>query len=68
MKREVQIVSDHWNSIMVENNLSKELNYLTRFLYYGQCGTISKAELCGAFPKSLDFCKKNYNKWMKLIL
>ena len=48
-------------SYLNENNLSKELNYLTRFLYYGQCGTISKAELCGAFPKSLDFCKKNYN-------
>ena len=32
-----------------------EFNYLTRFLYYGPHGTISKGELCGAFPKSLDF-------------
>jgi hypothetical protein len=48
-------------SYLNENNLSKELNYLTRFLYYGPYGTLSKGEIDGAFPKSLDFCKKHYN-------
>ena len=31
-----------------------ELNYLTRFLYYGKYGTISEGELGEVFPKSND--------------
>jgi len=31
-----------------------ELNYLTRFLYYGKYGTISQGELGGVFPQSND--------------
>ena len=31
-----------------------ELNYLTRFLYYGKYGTISEAEVGGGFPQSKD--------------
>ena len=45
-------------SYLNENILPKELNYLTRFLYYGSHGTISNAEKNGAFPSSIDFCKK----------
>jgi len=31
---------------------TSELNYLTRFLYYGKYGTISEAEVSGVFPES----------------
>jgi hypothetical protein len=40
-------------SYLNKDVVSSEFNYLTRFLYYGPYGTISKGELCGAFPKSL---------------
>jgi hypothetical protein len=42
-------------SYLNKDIVSPEFNYLTRFLYYGPYGTISKGELCGAFPKSLGF-------------
>lgn len=32
--------------------VSNEFNYLTRYLYYGKYGTISKAEKIGVFPKA----------------
>jgi len=35
--------------------VSPEFNYLTRYLYYGPFGTISKGELQGVFPISLNF-------------
>jgi hypothetical protein len=41
-------------SYLNQNMVSPELNYLTRFLYYGKYGIISDAEKCGAFPKSTD--------------
>ena len=41
-------------SYLNQNVVSPELNYLTRFLYYGKYGIISEAEKCGAFPKSTD--------------
>jgi hypothetical protein len=41
-------------SYLNQNIASPELNYLTRFLYYGKYGLISKAEEIGAFPKSTD--------------
>jgi hypothetical protein len=41
-------------SYLNKNIATPELNYLTRFLYYGKYGTISEAELGGAFPKSKD--------------
>lgn len=40
-------------SYLNEKNVSSELNYLTRYLYYGKYGYISDAEKMGAFPKSL---------------
>ena len=39
-------------SYLNENITSPELNYLTRFLYYGKYGVISEAEKVGVFPKS----------------
>jgi len=44
-------------SVSYLNNLvvSEELNYLTRFLYYGPNGTISKGELTNTYIKSKDF-------------
>ena len=42
-------------SYLNKNKVSHECNYLTRFLHYGPNGTISNAELIGAFPKSVDF-------------
>jgi hypothetical protein len=41
-------------SYINKNMATPELNYLTRFLYYGKYGTISDAELTGFFPKSQD--------------
>jgi len=41
-------------SYLNQNIASPELNYLTRFLYYGKYGVISKAEEIGAFTKSTD--------------
>ena len=41
-------------SYLNDNIASPELNYLTRFLYYGKYGVISKAEEIGVFPKSTD--------------
>ena len=40
-------------SYLNQNKVSSELNYLTRYLYYGKYGYISDAEKMGAFPKSL---------------
>lgn len=40
-------------SYLNQKNVSSELNYLTRYLYYGKYGYISDAEKMGAFPKSL---------------
>ena len=39
-------------SYLNQNTLNPELNYLTRFLYYGKYGFISDGEKIGAFPKS----------------
>jgi hypothetical protein len=39
-------------SYLNQNIVTPELNYLTRFLYYGNYGFISNAENIGAFPKS----------------
>ena len=39
-------------SYLNQNIVNPELNYLTRFLYYGKYGFISEAEKIGAFPKS----------------
>lgn len=41
-------------SYLNQNIVSPELNYLTRYLYYGKYGFISKAEKMGLFPKSKD--------------
>ena len=41
-------------SYLNQNIASPELNYLTRFLYYGKYGVIAEAEKIGAFPKSTD--------------
>ena len=40
-------------SYLKKNMVTPELNYLTRFLYYGKYGYISDAEKNGVFPKSL---------------
>ena len=42
-------------SYLNKDVVSPELNYLTRFLYYGPYGTISKGELNNVYPKSIDF-------------
>jgi len=42
-------------SYLNKDIVSQEFNYLTRFLYYGPHGTISKGELGNVFPKSLNF-------------
>jgi len=39
-------------SYLNQNTVNPELNYLTRFLYYGKYGFISEGETIGAFPKS----------------
>ena len=41
-------------SYINKNIATPELNYLTRFLYYGKYGTISEAELAGVYQKSQD--------------
>ena len=41
-------------SYLNQNIVSPELNYLTRFLYYGKYGFISEGEKIAAFPKSTD--------------
>ena len=41
-------------SYLNQNIVTPELNYLTRFLYYGKYGFISEAEKAGAFQKSKD--------------
>ena len=41
-------------SYLNQNIVTPELNYLTRFLYYGKYGFISKAEKAGAFQQSTD--------------
>ena len=41
-------------SYLNQNIVSPELNYLTRFLYYGKYGIISDGEKVGAFQKSTD--------------
>jgi hypothetical protein len=41
-------------SYLNQNIASPELNYLTRFLYYGKYGIISDGEKTGAFSKSND--------------
>jgi hypothetical protein len=48
-------------SYLNKNLVSQEFNYLTRFLYYGPYGTISKAELVNVFPKSFNFLYNKYN-------
>jgi hypothetical protein len=40
-------------SYLTKNMTTPELNYLTRYLYYGKYGYISDAEKNGVFPKSL---------------
>jgi hypothetical protein len=40
-------------SYLKKNMVTPELNYLTRYLYYGKYGYISDGEKMGAFPKSL---------------
>jgi hypothetical protein len=40
-------------SYLNQNISSPELNYLTRFLYYGKYGIISDGEKVGSFPKSI---------------
>jgi hypothetical protein len=40
-------------SYLNKESVSPELNYLTRFLYYGKYGIISEAEKSGAFIKSV---------------
>jgi hypothetical protein len=40
-------------SYLNQNNVSPDLNYLTRYLYYGKYGYISNGEKMGAFPLSL---------------
>jgi hypothetical protein len=42
-------------SYLSNNIVSKEFNYLTKFLYYGPNGTISSGERLGAFIPSRDF-------------
>jgi hypothetical protein len=42
-------------SYLNKDIVSPEFNYLTRFLYYGPHGTISKGELTNVFPKSFNF-------------
>ena len=39
-------------SYLSQNNVSSDLNYLTRYLHYGKYGYISDAEKVGVFPKS----------------
>jgi hypothetical protein len=41
-------------SYLNKNNVSKELNYLTKYLYYGKYGVISEGEKTGVFPPSVD--------------
>jgi hypothetical protein len=41
-------------SYLNKNVATPEMNYLTRFLYYGKYGTISEAELEGSFSNSKD--------------
>lgn len=41
-------------SYLNKNIVTPELNYLTRYLYYGKYGTISEAEKWGAFSPSND--------------
>ena len=41
-------------SYLNQNIVSPELNYLTRFLYYGKYGIISEGEKEGSFQKSTD--------------
>lgn len=41
-------------SYLNKNTGTPELNYLTRFLYYGKYSTISEAETSGVFQKSND--------------
>jgi len=41
-------------SYLNQNIVSPELNYLTRFLYYGKYGIISEGEKNNFFPKSTD--------------
>ena len=41
-------------SYLNQNIVSPELNYLTRFLYYGKYSIISDGEKIGAFPKSTE--------------
>ena len=40
-------------SYLNKNTVTPELNYLTRYLYYGKYGYISDGEKIGVFPKSL---------------
>lgn len=40
-------------SYLKKNMITPELNYLTRYLYYGKYGYVSDGEKIGAFPKSL---------------
>lgn len=42
-------------SYLNKDVVSPEFNYLTRYLYYGPYGTISKGEIGNVFPKSLNF-------------
>jgi len=41
-------------SYLNKNNVSKELNYLTKYLYYGKFGVISDGEKIGVFSPSVD--------------
>jgi hypothetical protein len=41
-------------SYLNKNNVSKELNYLTKYLYYGKYGVTSEGEKIGCFAPSVD--------------
>jgi hypothetical protein len=42
-------------SYLHKDLVSREFNYLTRYLHYGPYGTMSKGELTNVYPKSIDF-------------
>ena len=42
-------------SYLNKYSISKEFNYLTKYLYYGKYGIISEGERAGIFAKSQDF-------------
>jgi hypothetical protein len=42
-------------SYINEKDSTQEMNFLTRFLFYGHYGTISKGEKAGVFPPSIGY-------------